>query len=103
METGEQMDPLANNLLDSYSKRRLSIDEAKRLLSQLAFQDAGVLTAAVVEADPNCQRDRDAIRAASRQLAVESAIMTEDAVDVRGWFPYSSMRFELDETANKAE
>jgi hypothetical protein len=92
------MQPVANNLLRSSDKDRMSIDEALRLLSRLASQNAGVLTAAVVEADANCQRDRDAIRAASRQLAVESGITTEDAVDVRGWFPYSVMRLAVEDS-----
>jgi hypothetical protein len=102
-ETGKRMQPIANNLFRYSDKERMSIDEALRILSRLASQNAGVLTTAVVEADANCQRDRDAIRAASRQLAVESATMTEDAVDARGWFPYSLMRFAVDESSETAD
>lgn len=69
----------------------MTFDDAKARLITLARSNGGVLSAAVVETDPQLDAEPAIVSAAAHALAGSTNVFATPNTD--GWFPYAEIRF----------
>jgi hypothetical protein len=71
----------------------MELETAAGRIADLAAENGGVVSAAVIEADPTLAEDRETTSAAAHMLAGGTNVFASVEEDGREWLPYSELAF----------